>query len=186
MIRTLTIAAVAAVAAGCTPPAPAAKSVEAPPAPAAPDQKRPPLWVGAGDADGTRISVEENGAKLSFTCLAAPKKKIRVDMVALGLSPKAPDGAKLVVSFSGGNYQAATTFEAVATASTEAGYLWTATLPADADLVTGFTMAGAVRAEVTWKSGDGSQGSSAVAFDTSGEVNQFGTDCAQITGFKGG
>jgi hypothetical protein len=181
MIRTLMIAAMAAVAAGCTPPAPAAKSVEAPPAPAAPDQPPPPPWVSAGDADSTRLSVEENGAKLSFTCLAAPKKQIRVDMYALGLSPKAPDGAKMAVSF-GGDAK----FEAGAVASSDPGYLWSATFPADADLVTGFMIGEVVRADVSWKGGEGSKASSAVVFDTAGEVNQFGTDCAQITGLKGG
>lgn len=181
MIRTLTIAAVAAVAAGCTPPAPPAQSIEPPPAPAAPDQPPPPPWVSAGDADSTRLSVAENGAKLSFTCLAAPKKKIRVDMYALGLSPKAPDGAKMTVSF-GGDAK----FEAAAVASNDPGYLWSATFPADADLITGFMIGAKVRAEVSWKGADGSQVNSAVAFDAAGEVNQFGTDCAQITGLKGG
>jgi hypothetical protein len=184
MIRTLTIAAFAAVLAGCTPPAPAAKSVETPPAPAAPDMPPPPPWVSAGDADSTRISIDQDGFKLSFTCLAAPKKKIRVDLFSPGLSAKAPDGAKMVVSFSGGGYQAPATFEAPTTASGETGYLWTATFPANADIVTGFTMGEEVRAEVTWKGGDETQGSGAVGFEMTGEVNQFGTDCAQITGLK--
>jgi hypothetical protein len=187
----LTSAALAGLALAACQPAPkpdAAPAAGEPGGPSAAADSAPAAaegaWASDVGPDQTSIATEYFGNKVKVTCLG-PQKTIRVDVALSQGAAGVP--ANATGSVKAGDLLSAKELQAPATASTEPGYAWSASFPADADLITGFMTGPMLQVVITYPSPDGRVSSNGTSFDVGDSAsNQFGTDCAQITGQRGG
>jgi hypothetical protein len=153
------------------PPAP----VEAPLPMETPAAPPPPGWQDASSANVARVLYNAEGATIRLSCLG-PSKVLRVEALYPQLVDAIPGESRMILTFDGGEL-----FSTVAIQAREAPYRLAGDYPAKADIVTAF-MTGA-RVEIALS--HASAGSS-TRIDLDGAVNQFATNCTQISGLRGG
>jgi hypothetical protein len=153
----------ALILSGCVPASDKASPAQESPAPAAAET-------------ATLAVTADGGDKVLFTC-SASDKTVRVDVGYDDTDGAINPNAQLSLSFGEPEKQ----LKSPAIASTTETYVYSASFAANADLLTAFYVSQPIIVRTLWDA-DPKKGSATTLVAPTGDTQQFGTDCAQITG----